>query len=120
METDNDVVNSAVHLVVLQHGLWGRPDDVARLAAYLQAAFQTADAQQQLHDRVVVLNSTCNARVLTYDGIDVCGARLAKFVQEAVEQQQQEGARVVKLSLIGYSLGGLICRYVVDHSIQVM
>ncbi|KAF6266471.1 putative serine esterase-domain-containing protein [Scenedesmus sp. NREL 46B-D3] len=101
----------AVHLVVLQHGLWGRPDDVARLAAFLQAAFHAADAQQQLQDRIVVLNSTCNARVLTYDGIDVCGARLAKLVQETVEEQQQEGARVIKLSLIGYSLGGLICRY---------
>jgi hypothetical protein len=116
METKKDVDNSDVHLVVLQHGLWGRPDDVARLAAYLQAAFETAEARQHLQDRVVVLNSTCNARVLTYDGIDVCGARLAKLVQEAVEQQQQQGARVVKLSLIGYSLGGLICRCVVDRS----
>jgi hypothetical protein len=101
----------AVHLVVLQHGLWGRPDDVVRLAAFLQAAFEAADAREQLQDRVVVLNSTCNVRVLTYDGIDVCGARLAKLVQETVGQQQQEGAPVVKLSLIGYSLGGLICRY---------
>lgn len=111
MEAQQTKDERAVHLVVLQHGLWGRPDDVARLAAFLQAAFEAADAREQLQDRVVVKNSTCNARVLTYDGIDVCGARLAKFVQETVEQQQQEGAKVVKLSLIGYSLGGLICRY---------
>jgi predicted alpha/beta-fold hydrolase len=114
MKTSKDTDNRALHLVVLQHGLWGRPDDVARLAAYLQAAFETAEAQQQLQDRVVVLNSTCNARVLTYDGIDVCGARLAKLVLEAVEQRKQEGAPVVKLSLVGYSLGGLICRYVME------
>ncbi|WIA15380.1 hypothetical protein OEZ85_002042 [Tetradesmus obliquus] len=111
MEAQQTKDERAVHLVVLQHGLWGRPDDVARLAAFLQAAFEAADAREQLQDRVAVKNSTCNLRVLTYDGIDVCGARLAKFVQETVEQQQQEGAKVVKLSLIGYSLGGLICRY---------
>ncbi|SNX85940.1 uncharacterized protein MEPE_04649 [Melanopsichium pennsylvanicum] len=80
--------------------------------------------------RLVVLNSGVNAGDFTYDGIDWCGERLVTDVyaevkrieqeEEAINEGEEEDtgasrgngeARVVKLSLIGYSLGGLIVRY---------
>lgn len=53
----------------------------------------------------------------TYDGIDVCGMRVANEIQEQITRLQGstseggEGDKVVKLSVVGYSLGGLISRY---------
>lgn len=102
---------STAHLVVLQHGLWGTARDVERLTQHLQTAFEEQHAKEIKQDSVLVVNSTCNERALTYDGVDVCGARLANYIQDQVQHlQADQGVQVIKLSLIGYSLGGLIVR----------
>lgn len=46
----------------------------------------------------------------TYDGVDVCGTRVANEIEEVVDQLSETG-KVTKLSVVGYSLGGLISRY---------
>jgi hypothetical protein len=51
-----------------------------------------------------------NERRKTHDGIDSCGDRLAQLVLARTAQLRQDGHRVVKLSMLGYSLGGLMCR----------
>lgn len=73
----------AVHLVILQHGLWGNTTCVSNLEAFLrqQLGPQAAAAadqqgstpadgaqQQQLHEEVQILNSDVNRKALTYDG----------------------------------------------------
>lgn len=90
---------STVHLVVLQHGLWGSPADVANLTSYLEKAL----AQQPTHEdeELALLKSAVNAKRLTYDGIDVCGARLAQLVQDTIQQYADGGKKVTKLSMIG-------------------
>jgi hypothetical protein len=45
-------------------------------------------------------------------GIDVCGARVVKMVLDFIQLLQSNGRQVTKLSFIGYSLGGLILRWV--------
>jgi hypothetical protein len=108
-----------LHLLVGQHGLWGQPAHVERLLEHVHDSINTQ--QQQEHKkhpgtpvfRLVVLNSDVNAGNRTYDGVDVCGTRLAQLVQERLQQEEEAGRRVVKISFVGYSLGGLICRYAV-------
>lgn len=89
---------SHVHLIVLQHGLWGSPADVENLTEYLREALQK---QGQSAEELALLASGVNARRLTYDGIDVCGSRLAQLVQDTIQQYAEQGKQVTKLSLIG-------------------
>jgi hypothetical protein len=126
-----------VHLVVLQHGLWGKASCTSRLARFLQDNLEPVHRQRSCV--VHVVNSTVNEGKLTYDGegrgggvrncrachghltrsptptfrtgIDVCGSRVVQLVLGTIQALQYGGAaRVVQLSCIGYSLGGLILR----------
>lgn len=61
---------------------------------------------------MVVLNSEVNSGDHTYDGVDWCGERLVKDVYREVGRiESEEEAEVGKVSLVGYSLGGLVVRY---------
>lgn len=93
---------SSVHLIVLQHGLWGSPVDVENLTKYLREALRK---QSPTEDELAFLTSGVNARRLTYDGIDVCGSRLAQLVQDTIQQYAEQGKRVTKLSFIGKQPG---------------
>lgn len=58
-----------------------------------------------------ILLAHTNSQYLTYDGIEVGGERVAKEVEEEIEKLENEGHKITKLSVVGYSLGGLIARY---------
>ena len=45
----------------------------------------------------------------TFEGIDLCGKRLAEEVREYVDQTPG----LERISVIGHSMGGLISRYVI-------
>ncbi|OCF40533.1 hypothetical protein I317_05624 [Kwoniella heveanensis CBS 569] len=49
----------------------------------------------------------------TWDGIDVCAQRIAEEVDKEIERLQDEGKDVIGFSVMGYSLGGLIARYLI-------
>lgn len=51
--------------------------------------------------------------MLTYDGIEVGGERVAQEVEEKLEELEAAGNKVRKLSFVGYSLGGIIARYAI-------
>lgn len=55
--------------------------------------------------------SAASTHLVCTPGIDVCGARVVKMVLDKIQQLQVQGQQVTKLSFIGYSLGGLILRY---------
>lgn len=61
----------------------------------------------------VVYPTGTHAGYLTYDGIDVNGKRIRDEIVEETERLEAAGTPVTKISIIGYSLGGLICRYAV-------
>jgi hypothetical protein len=75
----------------------------------LRSSLESADTDA----RIIVINSSCNIGSRTYDGVDVCGSRLADLVLQRVQEERLEGRKVVRISFLGYSLGGLICRYAV-------
>jgi hypothetical protein len=109
------------HLVVLHHGLWGNSQHMDAVLRNLQ--------QQQSHADLDYLNISKSEGTLTYDGIDVCGDRCLDAilyfvlgddanVEHLKENENELMARLRekdydKISLIGYSLGGLILRFVI-------
>ena len=48
------------------------------------------------------------------EGIDRCGERLSKLVEEKVMQLNHRG-RVSKISFFAYSMGGLVARYTIGQ-----
>ncbi|KAJ9479946.1 Lipid droplet phospholipase 1 [Pseudozyma hubeiensis] len=128
--------SAPVHLVVIHHGLWGSPSNTSFLATTLAKfhgglvspsspltppeSASTISALASDHPnatrtdiRMVVLNSEVNSGDHTYDGVDWCGERLVKDIYAEVEriEKEDEDGRVGRISLIGYSLGGLVIRY---------
>lgn len=87
------------HLVVLTHGLWGTPSHVQYIENQLN------DAYPNVH----VYKTGSHSEFRTYDGIDVNGQRV---VDEILAETERLG-NVTHLSIVGYSLGGLISRYAI-------
>lgn len=50
---------------------------------------------------------------LTYDGIDVNGKRISDEILEETDKINKNGNKVVKFSIVGFSIGGLISRYAI-------
>ncbi|KAL4921871.1 putative serine esterase-domain-containing protein [Aspergillus aurantiobrunneus] len=105
MEPDQpaSTASEADHLCVLVHGLWGNASHMNTIASALRKRYD----ESRLH----ILPSECNTGNLTYDGIEVCGERLAHEIEETLSTLKSEGHNIQKLSVVGYSLGGLIARY---------
>mmetsp|Transcript_6267 Transcript_6267/g.13747 ORF Transcript_6267/g.13747 Transcript_6267/m.13747 type:complete len:475 (-) Transcript_6267:741-2165(-) len=100
-----------VHLWVLQHGLWGYRENLAIFQQILQASLE----EKVGVDNFYILNSHVNEYKKTYDGVDGCGDRLLEAIQEVVKLYHDNGTPFTKVSFIGYSLGGLINRYVIGR-----
>ena len=62
---------------------------------------------------LVVLNCEQNSGSFTYDGIEVGAERVAKEIEDRLNALADEGLTVTKLSMVGYSLGGLVARYAI-------
>jgi hypothetical protein len=61
----------------------------------------------------VVYSAKRNTGSLTYDGVEIGAERVTKEVEDVLEQLAREGHNITKLSMVGYSLGGLVARYVI-------
>nr|KIR83289.1 lipid particle protein [Cryptococcus tetragattii IND107] len=97
-----------VHVVLLIHGLWGSPAHLAEAKQELEAAWGEGEGEE-----LVVMVAGGMTSQLTYDGIDVCASRVAWELDEKVKELDAHGKHVAKFSLAGYSLGGLVARYLV-------
>jgi hypothetical protein len=78
--------------------LWGNP-------SHLQYLHDTLRAR---HDDSVLQLLVCqrNAGRNTYDGIETGGERVAREIEDAIEEFARNGVSIRKLSIVGYSLGG--------------
>lgn len=54
-----------------------------------------------------------NAGSFTYDGIELGGERVTNEIEERLEELAREGHDIKRISIVGYSLGGLIARYAI-------
>ncbi|PVI05279.1 lipase/serine esteras-like protein [Periconia macrospinosa] len=93
------------HLCVLVHGLWGNPSHLKFLADSLR--------ERHPEDKLHILVVKRNAGSFTYDGIETGGERVANEVEESIADLESNGHEIKKLSVVGYSLGGLISRYAI-------
>jgi hypothetical protein len=119
----------AVHLLAVVHGMWGNPGHLAELIRIMKekAATDTPDGVE-----LRVIAPETNSESSTYDGIDYGGGeyiihklscmlfmlrveRVAKEILEYTQKLADEGDIVERFSLTGYSLGGLISRYVAGY-----
>ncbi|RYO96791.1 hypothetical protein DL764_007391 [Monosporascus ibericus] len=96
---------AADHLCVLVHGLWGNPNHMRSVAKALRAAYP----EEQLY----ILVAERNKGSFTYDGIELGGERVCVEIEEELEKIRSRGGKVAKLSIVGYSLGGLVARYAI-------
>lgn len=64
-------------------------------------------------DDVYILCPKANSGNYTYDGIELGGERLVHEIEETLESLAEKGQKITKISVIGYSLGGLLARYAI-------
>ncbi|KAI5300553.1 hypothetical protein KEM56_002360 [Ascosphaera pollenicola] len=97
----------ADHLCVLVHGLYGQPSHLDYIAHALRARYPV--------DKLHLLSVQRNKGNLTYDGIELGGERVAHEIEEYIHalHDSHPACAIKKLSVVGYSLGGLIARYAI-------
>jgi Putative serine esterase (DUF676) len=125
------MTSTAVHLLVLIHGMWGNPNHCAELNRIARETHSTPSPEGV---ELEVLVAETNRAESTHDGIDWGGERVAKEVWASLFRRQamnrglmllttkvtnkiQEleagGRKVTRFSVTGYSLGGLVGRYLI-------
>ncbi|KAF8347847.1 putative serine esterase-domain-containing protein [Amanita rubescens] len=105
---------SSVHLLALVHGMWGNPGHLAELSRVILDTYPAPVDDMELQ----VLVAETNRDDSTYDGIDWGAERVAQEIFKKVEELEGIGKQVKRLSITGYSLGGLIGRYLVGILFQ--
>ncbi|KAJ7155404.1 DUF676-domain-containing protein [Mycena crocata] len=94
-----------MHLHLLIHGLQGHPSHFTEAARLFRARHGTT---------VHLLVPSSFAYNYTYDGIDYIADRSLRELYETILALEKDASRrVTKLSVTGYSLGGLVARYVI-------
>ncbi|KAG6422044.1 hypothetical protein SASPL_118605 [Salvia splendens] len=109
--------HSPTHLVVTVNGIIGSAQNWRYAAKQFVKAYP--DDLHWVKSEAVILNlismnminpgSQSNTSMLTFDGVDVMGKRLADEVVSVVGHHPN----LQKISFLGHSLGGLIARYAV-------
>ncbi|KAL5537237.1 hypothetical protein ACEPAF_1060 [Sanghuangporus sanghuang] len=103
-----------VHLLVLVHGMWGNPGHLAEMERIIKETKGTRAASNETDGvELEVLVAHSNRDESTYDGIDWGGERVADEVISRIREVEADGSKVVRFSITGYSLGGLLSRYVI-------
>ncbi|GMI91057.1 hypothetical protein like AT1G10040 [Hibiscus trionum] len=92
--------NHPSHLVVMVNGLVGSAQNWR---------FAAKQFLKKYPKDVIVHCSEHNSSMLTFDGVDVMGDRLAEEVKSVIGRHPS----VQKISFVGHSLGGLIARYAI-------
>jgi hypothetical protein len=71
-----------VHLLVLIHGMWGNPSNLAELA---RIARETHSSPSSDGTRLHLLVAQSIQKELTYDGVDWCGEQVVKEVRKRID-----------------------------------
>ncbi|KAF8236552.1 DUF676-domain-containing protein [Tricholoma matsutake] len=99
-----------VHLLVLIHGMWGSPNHCAELSRIVRETHSKPSADGVMLE---VLIPKANKSRLTDDGIDWCAERVAMEVTNKIQELESNGRKITRFSVTGYSLGGLVGRYLI-------
>lgn len=106
---DEDPKEQSAHLFVLVHGLWGSPNHMLTIERSLRELLQECS-----NEKIVTLKPSSFRFWKTYDGLKLNAERVIRDIFYEIEAlKQKSNYKVVKFSLVGYSLGGLISRYLI-------
>lgn len=98
------------HLFVLIHGLWGVPQHMGSLEESIRNYIDPKE-------NAIFLLPSQNSKFKTFDGIEILGYRalleICQFIRKHNNSSDLETKQITKISIIGYSLGGLVSRFVV-------
>lgn len=64
-------------------------------------------------DKLYILCVKRNSGSFTYDGVELGGERVCLEIQDELQAVERRGGKITKLSVVGYSLGGLVARYAI-------
>lgn len=81
-----------IHLLVLIHGMWGKPSHVAELARVVRETHEKKGADGTL---LHVLQVETVREGSTYDGVDWGGERVAKEVRRRVLRFDERGVALI-------------------------
>ncbi|KAG5360353.1 putative lipase [Yarrowia sp. B02] len=96
-----------MHLFVLIHGLWGSATHMSAVKEVLDTTYGVKNGGD-----MVAYATQSNHGTLTYDGVQVCARRCYLEIKEVIRRYaEDEGVTFDRISILGYSLGGLIARY---------
>jgi len=101
----NDTSKQMQETILISPSFWGSPQDLSVIASTLRAKHTT--------DTLHILVAKRNSGNYTYDGIELGGERVCQEIEEEISSLKAQGCEIKKLSLVGYSLGGLVARYAV-------
>ncbi|KAF8311488.1 DUF676-domain-containing protein [Clavulina sp. PMI_390] len=112
-----------VHFLILCHGMWGNLAHLQAMKDTMSERFLKLSTSSESGDayEYIVHAAESNQDQNTYDGIDWGGERIIKEIHEqirAIEEPSSSSSSsrqrvVTRFSITGYSLGGLLARYVV-------
>lgn len=107
---NNNNTPSDCHLIILTHGLVGTSEHFD----YIDETLLNHLTLNHPDKHFRTFKTKSNEKFKTYDGIDLCGSRVAdEIIYETARLQQYENLKVTEISIIGYSLGGLITRFAI-------
>ncbi|KAL3233566.1 hypothetical protein RNJ44_03606 [Nakaseomyces bracarensis] len=95
------------HLFVLIHGLWGNHKHMKSLEKILDKNLNGKDGKNEY----LFFLPRQNPMFKTFDGIEIIGYRTLIEICEYIKEFKE--GKITKISFIGYSLGGLVSRFVV-------
>ncbi|ORX36237.1 putative serine esterase-domain-containing protein [Kockovaella imperatae] len=118
-----------IHLVVIIHGLYGSPANLRTIDEEVRRAAEEATdissscqnqsseepdparSKQGLRTVTLLLKSFTGSH--TWDGIDVNAHKAKDEIMHEISALEGDGRSVTHISFMGYSLGGLVARYLV-------
>lgn len=89
-------IPNPVHIVLICHGVGGRPSQMGTLKSYLE---KTSNATDPVPLKVHVCESYKIAK--SYDGIDLCAGRVIKEMETIISGLKKEDKTVTKFSILG-------------------
>ncbi|KAK6245862.1 hypothetical protein SCA6_008952 [Theobroma cacao] len=99
--------NDPTHLVIMVNGIIGSAQNWRYAAKqFLKKYPEDVIVHCEFYDS---LRSERNSSMLTFDGVNVMGDRLAEEVKYVISRHPS----VQKISFVGHSLGGLVARYAI-------
>jgi hypothetical protein len=69
------------------------------------------DSKEEIH----ILRPKSSSLFKTYDGIEIIGQRMLKEIFDEIKRLADEDITITKISIIGYSLGGIVSRYIIGE-----